>query len=116
VLPQPSFVSPALLFCHFVPTLYYATALAAELLLDAAEVAAPWPASPAVAVAARVCTPHEMRVEEMGDAGMVVVVGPGIRKCEWAERLGVEISKSSCSRSFSGAPQQGVVIEGGVGW
>jgi len=46
---------------------------------------------------------------------MAVVVGPGIRKCEWAERLGVEISKSSCSRSVSGTPQQGVVIEGGGG-
>jgi hypothetical protein len=44
-----------------------------------------------------------------------VVVGPGIRKCEWAERLGAEISKSSRSRSVSGPPQQGVVIAGGGG-
>ena len=46
---------------------------------------------------------------------MAVVVGPGICKCEWAERLGVEISKSSRSCLVLGARQQGVVIEGGGG-
>ena len=44
----------------------------------------------------RICTPHEMRVvgdgvRWWGDVGMVVVVvGLGIHKCEWAEGLGLK--------------------------
>jgi hypothetical protein len=58
-----------------------------------------------------------MRVEGDGViAGMVVVVvGLGIRRCEWAKQLGAKISKLSRSRLVLGTLQQGVVIEGGGG-
>jgi len=68
-------------------------------------------ASPAVAVAASRITPHEMRVE--WEMEMKEWCGGGRARhsqMRWAERLGVEISKSSCIARFRRAAT-GVVIE-----
>ena len=90
--PSPHSCFPVLLFVlHLFLLLYiHPTALTADA---AAEVAAPWLLLPLSPLPPHVCTPNEMRVEGDGvrwwdDVGVVVVmVGLGIHKCEWAEGL-----------------------------